>query len=234
MRSPTAIWSGRANSDIGSGTGRTIISVALHCAVLSLFLYKGRTHIAPMLLPGDSHGTQLTLTYLPGRAPQASKSPSPDARVSPAPTLKAKLADPKTVPPGPVVQPDTNADAKQLPAPSPNQTNSPASPNPDAASGADSLGTGNINIAYLDSFRSPQPDLSLLPRGVSGDVVLDVTIDTEGKIVALKKLSGVGYGIDENVIATVQAWVFHPATKDGTPVVSEQELHFHYEHSRNG
>jgi protein TonB len=41
--------------------------------------------------------------------------------------------------------------------------------------------------------------------------------------------SGLGPAIDENVIATVQQWTFHPATKDGQPVASEQELHFHYE-----
>jgi len=225
---------GRTNSDMRSSSGRIIVSVLLHCAIIVLFVYKGRTYVAPMFLPGDSHGTQLTLTYLPGRAPQASTSKSLQAKAPPAPTAEAKLTNPKLSPPRPMVQPEASPDAKQVPAASPNQNNSPTSANPDSATGADSLGTGNINIAYLDSFHSPRPDLSSLPRGVSGDVVLDVTIDTAGKIIALKKLSGVGYGIDESVIATVQAWVFHPATRDGTPVVSEQELHFHYEHVRNG
>ena len=192
---------------------RIFLSVALHCAVISLLLIRGRTHIAPMLLPGDTRGHQLTLTYLPGRAPQ--------------PAMTTAAAKPTIQPPIPTSRPAQPTTA------SPNQS-SPASASPDSTTGADSLGTGNINIAYLDSFRSPKPDLSSLPRGVSGDVILDVTIDAAGKIVDLKKLSGVGYGIDESVIATVQSWVFHPATKDGTPVVSEQELHFHYEHTRNG
>jgi protein TonB len=58
---------------------------------------------------------------------------------------------------------------------------------------------------------------------------LDIVIDTAGKISDIKMTSGLGHGIDDNVIATVQQWTFHPATKDGQPVASEQELHFHYE-----
>ena len=111
---------------------------------------------------------------------------------------------------------------------SPNTT-SPASTQPDSAAGADSLGSGNINIALVSYFPTPKPDLSTLPRGTKGDVILDIVIDTTGKIADIKMTSGLGHGIDENVIATVQQWTFHPATKDGQPVASEQELHFHYE-----
>jgi protein TonB len=35
--------------------------------------------------------------------------------------------------------------------------------------------------------------------------------------------------VDESVLATVQTWTFKPATKDGKPVASEQQLLFHYE-----
>jgi periplasmic protein TonB len=108
-------------------------------------------------------------------------------------------------------------------------TTSPASAQPDSAAGADSLGSGNINIALVSYFPTPKPDLSTLPRGTKGDVILDIVIDTTGKIADIKMTSGLGHGIDENVIATVQQWTFRPATKDGQPVASEQELHFHYE-----
>jgi len=111
---------------------------------------------------------------------------------------------------------------------SPN-SQSPASAQPDSAAGADALGSGNINIALGSYFPAPKPDLSTLPRGTKGDVILDIVIDSNGKIADIKMTSGLGHGIDENVIATVQQWTFHPATKDGQPVASEQELHFHYE-----
>jgi protein TonB len=62
-------------------------------------------------------------------------------------------------------------------------------------------------------------------------VVIDIVIDATGKIVQLSMAKGVGHGVDEAVIATVQHWTFHPATRNGQPVASEQELLFHYERS---
>jgi protein TonB len=35
--------------------------------------------------------------------------------------------------------------------------------------------------------------------------------------------------VEQQVIATVQTWTFTPATRNGTPIASEQELLFHYE-----
>jgi len=108
-------------------------------------------------------------------------------------------------------------------------TKSPASEHPDSAVGNDALGSGNVKIAFTTFSPSPKPDLSGLPRGARGDVILDIVIDTAGNISGIKMASGLGHGIDEAVIATVQNWTFHPATKDGQPVTSEQELLFHYE-----
>ncbi len=170
--------------------------------------------VAPIRLPGTEHGSNLLLTYLPGRAPAQSAATNPKTAPqqaeskSPLPTLPTKKAKP------------TDA--------SPN-TNSPVSEHPDSASGADALGSGNIDIALASFFPTPKPDLSSLPPGTKGDVILDIVIDANGKISDLKMTSGLGHGIDEAVIATVQQWTFHPATRNGQPVASEQELHFHYE-----
>jgi periplasmic protein TonB len=168
-----------------------------------------------MTLPGTKNGTNLTLTYLPGRAPTQTTAPNPKA-----PPKQAESTSPLSV---------TVPKQKNSPA-SPNNI-SPASSQPDSTAGADSRGSGNINIALLSYFPTPKPDLSALPPGTKGDVILDIVIDTNGKISDLKMTSGLGHGIDEAVIATVQQWTFHPATRDGQPIASEQELHFHYEKS---
>jgi protein TonB len=154
------------------------------------------------------------VTYLPGRAPIQASTPNP------------KSTPQQTATNTPLPNPPSQK--LKANAASPN-TNSPASPNPDSTMGADSLGEGNINIALASFFPTPKPDLSNLPRGTKGDVILDIVIDTTGKIADIKMASGLGHGIDEAVIATVQQWTFHPATRDGQPVASEQELHFHYE-----
>ena len=155
------------------------------------------------------------ITYLPGRAPIEASTPNPKT--------KPQLAATNT----PLLTPPIRK--LETTTASPN-TNSPASANPDSTTGADSLGAGNIDIARASFFPTPKPDLSVLPRGTKGDVILDVVIDTAGKIADIKIASGLGHGIDETVIATVQQWTFHPATRDGQPIASEQELLFHYEH----
>jgi protein TonB len=188
----------------------------LHLVLLGMLIHQRASFVAPIRLPGSEHGTNLMVTYLPGRAPIQASTPNPKTEPK-----QAEISTPLPTPPAPKLKTQ---------AASPN-TNSPASPNPDSTTGADSLGEGNINIALASYFPSPKPDLSVLPRGTKGDVILDVVIDTTGKIADIKMTSGLGHGIDEIVIATVQQWTFHPATRDGQPVASEQELHFHYEKS---
>ena len=122
--------------------------------------------------------------------------------------------------------PAPEIDTAKIAAPN---TSSPVSATPDSSSGTDSLGSGDISIAVLKASPRPRPDLSQLPRGSAGDVVLDAVIGPDGSIEKLTLVRGLGHGIDEVVIATVQAWTFLPATKDGKPIASEQELHFHYE-----
>jgi protein TonB len=188
----------------------------LHLVLLSILIHQRASFVAPIRLPGNEHGTNLSVAYLPGRAPVQASTPNSKA-------LPQQVASNTPVPAPPTQKPKTTTT-------SPN-TNSPSSPDPNSTTGADSLGSGNVNIALASYFPSPKPDLSALPHGTKGDVILDVVIDTTGKIADIKMASGLGHGIDETVIATVQQWTFKPATRDGQPVASEQELHFHYEKS---
>jgi periplasmic protein TonB len=191
-----------------------IASSLLHLLLIAVLVHQRASWVAPIRLPGSPHGTNLLLTYSPGKAPLQTSTPNPKTH--------PKQAESTTPLPTPPTQRPKETTA------SPN-TSSPASAQPDSAAGADSLGSGNIDIALVSYFPTPKPDLSALPRGTKGDVILDIVIDTTGKIADIKMTSGLGHGIDENVIATVQHWTFRPATKDGQPVASEQELHFHYE-----
>ncbi len=192
------------------------ISGLAHLLVLLAFVHERRLWVAPMRLPGDAHGSRMLLTYMPGHSPAPSNMP-------------VKVAITK-----PVVTPKTAVDRVPLPVKKAEEasaasTTAPAAAHPDGTVGDDALGTGNVNIALVRSYPSPKPDLSKLPRGTSGDVVVDIVIDAEGKITSVTQTKGLGFGVDEVVIATVQQWVFKPATKDGKPVASEQELHFHFE-----
>ncbi len=204
---PIASPEGNSRAFVGSILGHTLAILAI-----AAVMHQSARWVAPYRLPGTAQGTNFVATYLPGRAP----APTPAANAATPP----KVAQPKALLPAKLI--------KKQAAATPD-THSQPSPNPNSTTGSDALGSGNISIALTTYFPPPKPDLSHLAHGTKGDVVLDVVIDTDGHIANVTMMSGLGPGIDEVVIATVQQWTFHPATQNGHPVASEQELHFHYE-----
>lgn len=188
-----------------------VVSAGIHVGVIAFLL--GGLHwgpkVAPYRLPGTETGVR-TLTYFSAGNPQphAIDAPVKDAQV--AKKVLDTAHDP-LAPAKPESAPAVQADAGAGDA---------------VKSG---VGEGNISIALQKFFPYPKPDLSSMSHGTSGDVILDAVIDEHGKISTLTLLKGLGDPIDKNVIATVQQWSYTPAMKDGVPVASEQELHFHYE-----
>ena len=159
--------------------------------------------------PGDATGHLLSLTYAPGMSAPAAKLQAekvPPHKPIPSPTI------PAPAPAQPVVAAAATA----------------ATSSPTAASGVDSLGDGDTTVALVVVHPSPKPDLSQLPAGTSGDVIVDVVIDKDGRIAKYTMMRGLGHGVDQIVLATIQQWTFQPATRNGVPVASEQELLFHY------
>ena len=116
-------------------------------------------------------------------------------------------------------------------APEPVTKQSPSAETGSGSASLSGIGEGEIRIALEKYFPYPKPDLSTLPHGTRGDVILDAVVDQDGKISDLRVVQGLGPAIDDVVIATVRQWSYIPATKDGVPVPSKQELHFHYERS---
>ena len=186
-----------------------VLSLVVHATLFLAFaLWAYHTpRIAPFRLPGTAKGLTLLTYYSPG----SSKPSATDATVHSKRTKSARTESRKAV--------------VETPAP-------PAPPRADAGTGnttESGLGEGDIRIAMLQHFPYPHPDLSALAHGTRGDVVVDAVIDEHGRITGLTLLKGLDPSIDQAVIATVREWLFTPATRDGVPVVSEQEFHFHYE-----
>jgi periplasmic protein TonB len=69
-----------------------------------------------------------------------------------------------------------------------------------------------------------EPDLL---AGRSGDVVVEITIDAAGNIIDMKVLESLG-PIDQRVLAALAQWRFLPATRDGVPIASKQDVHYHF------
>ncbi|HUI84284.1 MAG TPA: TonB family protein [Candidatus Binatia bacterium] len=82
--------------------------------------------------------------------------------------------------------------------------------------------------AFPVIFPDPPVSHSDLPAGVQGDVIVEVTIDAQGNVVETRLLQGIGYGIEQKVLAVLQRWRFHPAMRNGVTIASQHIVHFHY------
>lgn len=86
----------------------------------------------------------------------------------------------------------------------------------------------DIRPAYPVVFPDPPVRNSDLPPNVTGEVVVEVTIDALGQVVETKLLASIGHGIDEKVLATLQNWRFRPAMMDGRPIASKHDVRFRF------
>jgi protein TonB len=191
-----------------TGAVSATVHVVVLLAVLGVFNRSRR--IAGYKLPGTAAGVTMLAYYNPGSAAHAHGQ---------IPVKKSAPVDPKQTIHAPL------AVAK------PAEAQPPSAQAGSGSSTQSGLGEGNISIALQKHFPYPTPNLSSLPHGTHGDVILNAVIDEHGKISDLTLLQGLGPAIDDIVIATVRQWDYTPATKNGVPIPSEQELHFHYERS---
>jgi periplasmic protein TonB len=76
-----------------------------------------------------------------------------------------------------------------------------------------------VKAQYTEDARS---------RGVTGDVVLEIVIRSDGSVGDVKVLRGLGFGLNERAVTAVRNWKFSPARRLGTPVdvIVEVEVEF--------
>jgi TonB family protein len=61
-----------------------------------------------------------------------------------------------------------------------------------------------------------------------GNVVVEVTIDERGEIVGKTILRSMGPKLDGKVLAALENWHFHPATRNGVAIASRQDVVYHF------
>jgi len=69
---------------------------------------------------------------------------------------------------------------------------------------------------------------SAMLNGEAGDVIIEITIDSVGNITEMKVLQSFNPVVDQKVIAALEKWHFAPATRDGVPIPSKQDVHYHF------
>lgn len=109
------------------------------------------------------------------------------------------------------------------------KTSSPAEAGSENGSAYDGLASGDeVKPALPVAFQDLKIYRSELPSGIQGDVIVEITIDAQGAVVAERLLQGLGQGVDDRVIAVLRDWRFHPATRNGVAIPSKHDVHFHF------
>lgn len=76
--------------------------------------------------------------------------------------------------------------------------------------------------SVASEVKVPYPD-EARRAGVEGTVTLSINVDAEGKVSAVKVLSGPGYGLNEAARDAIRRFRFKPAVKGGEPVSTEMK-----------
>jgi TonB family protein len=61
-------------------------------------------------------------------------------------------------------------------------------------------------------------------HGIEGTVTIEALIGEDGHIRSTKLLKGLGFGLDEVALSSVQGWTLSPATRNGLPVSAGAQL----------
>jgi len=96
---------------------------------------------------------------------------------------------------------------------------------------------GSLSYGSLSPFevRPALPTFSFDPviqpemlNGMAGDVIIEITIDSVGNITDMKVLQSFNPAVDQKVLAALEKWHFLPATRNGVPIPSKQDVHYHF------
>ena len=75
------------------------------------------------------------------------------------------------------------------------------------------------NPTYTDAARA---------AGVSGKVRVEITVDEQGRVVSVRVIQGLGYGLDESALAAARALTFEPAVRCGKPSAATFKIGFNF------
>jgi TonB family protein len=201
------------------------VSVAAHLAVLAVLVFHNPRVIdlSPAWLAYGDAAHTYNLVYLPASANNDDKPPDAAKLLFPPRLSKPR---PQSQPPKPTPEPQqvvATADAEA------GDHNTRAGSPLGTITMIDGPITGHeVHVAYPVVYPDPPVERAELPRDLQGDVVIEVTIDSQGNVVETKIVQAIGHGIDEKIEATLRRWHYQPATLDGTPVASRHDVHFHF------
>jgi TonB family protein len=228
MSEQSAIFGGGVDSLPWAARRALPVSLAIH-AVLLIALFRGRSPIfvAPSSVLGGANGTAVTHLYWAAGSAETDSGISAHSKdqQNSHKRLTWKNSQRKTAPStSQVPSPETSDDHQTASA--------AAAPAPPAGSpyGSLSEGTNGQEIRPALPVTTSEPLVSSedLRGGVEGNVVIEITIDESGNIVNKVVVQSLGAAIDGKVMAALENWHFRPATRDGVPIPSKQDVVYHF------
>jgi TonB family protein len=177
-----------------------LASLMVHCLVVYLWLSRAPIFVQPSAVALGAHGNSADLIYFPRVAEHESSAKKLHFRA------KSKHK--------PVIEAPQQATAR-------------------AGAPEGSLFHGPVTgIEASPALPLIFPDPSIypwqLPKGLQGDVIVEVTIDEHGNVTETRVVQSLQPEIDDKVIATLRNWRFKPARVDGVAISSRQDVHFHF------
>jgi TonB family protein len=192
------------------------VSLALHFLFLGWILQSpAPIFVAPSSVARGDSGAALTRIYFGGDSGVAQEQPKPHLTL-PRPTKKPS---PHRLEP-PAAKREAGNELASL---------RPTGPAAGSLYGSLSYGTFvGPEIRPALPIVSPDPVFGSDTAGIAGDVIVEITIDEQGTIVQKTVLQSLGLAVDERVLAALEKWHFTPASKNGVPIPSKQDVYYHF------
>ena len=201
-------------------------SVVVHAIFLSALLYQSRPIFVKVTeVRAGRSGGSVAIVYSPyyGVATEHTTSSSDSSLQAASPPLELP-ARPRLQRRAPLLpakgNPSRVAETSSAPAPPAGQTY--------GASLYGSLSGPLIRPALPVYGPSPKAKLDVLPGRQEGSVIVEITIDEQGRIVGTRVLQSLGPVIDQRVLEALADWRFTPATRNGIAISSLQDVYFHF------
>jgi TonB family protein len=191
------------------------LSLVLHLVLLTVSLHVIRSLRRPPVVAETPLKFYPAELFIPGGSNKVKPSPKPYGRkVTPPP------------PDQPTIQSSDRVANIALPTAAGHRPSAKHDPIP--GNGVDSQSADPAFPVF--SPRPPVIDRSLLPTD-SQQVIVDVKVSAAGDVLEATLVKGIGNALDQLVLTTVKTWRFHPATVNGSPVPTEDELIFPFDQS---
>ena len=198
-------------------------SVLVHCLLLAWWVKSpSPIFVAPSSVSSGEYGTSVTRLYWYG-----AQSSQPPETLPSQPHLtwaqKQKLKH----------QQEQQLKDAMISDEAPQTAANHVQPGPPAGTPYGSLTYGSITgLEIRPAIRiagsEPYVDRDDLQGIQAGNEVIEIVIDEQGNIISHTVLASLGPVVDNKVLAALQNWHFRPATKNGIPIPSKQDVEYFF------